>query len=476
MRPYRPTSILQLTLVGFCVVALPLIFALASALLSVDHLARQSRQTAFDATHALHAGRTLVEELEEMERHARQFQVLKDPVLNTLYVKGHETFTAATIELSVLGLEAEQQPLAALITGEQQIFEVLSREPSNREEVEPALERFPPLTVRAKSLVSGITDLIGREADNMQDQAATSQQILIWQAVGLIPVAMGLAAIFTFLITRPLRQVDQAMRRLGAGDFAAQIRVTGPRDLEELGMRLEWLRKRLMELETQKISVLRHISHELKTPLTAIREGTELLGDGVVGPLTGDQAEIAQILRDNSLLLQKRIEDLLSFSVARTPRQPLEAEPVPLDQLMEQVLAHQRLVIKGKRLEVRAALAPISVSGDPDQLRIILDNLLSNAVKYSPARGKIGIDLGPDQGKAVLDMHDEGPGIAPQDRDRVFEAFYQGGIGDAGHVKGTGLGLAIAQELAKLYDGQIEIIDSPGGTHMRLTLPTGSSQ
>ncbi len=476
MKPYRATSILQLTLVGFCVVSLPLIVALVSALIGVDRLAKQSRDTALDATYALQSGRTLVEEVTRMERHARQFQVLKDPSLQQLYLKGHEEFRQAIQGLASLDLSAtEREWLDTLVRDEQEMFDVLTQAESGSRDVKRKLDEFPRLSKLANSLLSAGRDLIRRQADALQNEADQAQNILFWQAVGLIPVALLLAGVFTILITRPLRQVDRAIKGLGAGDFSASIQINGPHDLEELGKRLEWLRKRLMELEKQKIDVLRHISHELKTPLTAIREGTELLGEGVVGPLTDDQAEIATILRNNSLKLQKRIEDLLSFSVARTPQTALDTNPVALHQLTRQVLSDQKLVTKAKTIRLETALQPVSVIGNQEQLRVILDNLVSNAVKYSPTGGKVWIDLKSKGDEIHVDVRDQGPGIPMEERTRIFEAFFQGEANPAGHVKGTGLGLAIAQEFAKLHQGTIEVVDFSAGTQMRLTLPLNST-
>ena len=122
---------------------------------------------------------------------------------------------------------------------------------------------------------------------------------------------------FTILIARPIRQIDAAIRRLGQADFSVPVQVGGPEDLQQLGERLDWMRQRLADLEQQKNRFLRQMSHELKTPLTALREGAELLSEEVVGKLTPEQREIAEILRHNSIELQKLIEDLLSYGASQ---------------------------------------------------------------------------------------------------------------------------------------------------------------
>ena len=119
------------------------------------------------------------------------------------------------------------------------------------------------------------------------------------------------------LIARPIRQLDQAIRQMGTADFTHAIEVNGPQDLRYVGQRLEWLRTRLNELEQQQTRFLRHVSHELKTPLTAVREGAELLRDNVGGRLSPEQQEIVRIVRENTLSLQKLIEDLLTYHQTR---------------------------------------------------------------------------------------------------------------------------------------------------------------
>ena len=116
-------------------------------------------------------------------------------------------------------------------------------------------------------------------------------------------------------------------------------------------------------------------------------------------------------------------------------------------------------------------LDDVAVSGDPAQLRIVVDNLISNAVKFSPAGGRIRVSLGESGGQATLDVCDEGPGISAADRNRIFEPFYQGEAQSVGPLKGTGLGLAIASDYVNAHQGSIEGVDAQCGAHLRVWLP-----
>lgn len=141
--------------------------------------------------------------------------------------------------------------------------------------------------------------------------------MVFWQAIILIPVALLVMLLITFLIAKPIRRMDAAINRLGEGEYTEPISIDGPGDLRSLGERLDWLRTQLELLEQQKQRFLRHVSHELKTPLTAIREASELLRDGVGGTLSEQQQEIIGILRESSLRLQKMIENLLSYTAIK---------------------------------------------------------------------------------------------------------------------------------------------------------------
>jgi two-component system sensor histidine kinase GlrK len=472
MALYRSRSIRQVILIGFSVVTLPLISALIAALVSVDRLTTQSQQAIFAAADTIKSSRMLVEDLTAMERHARQFQVLNDPAIYQVYLERHEQFRRNVQGLLQQDITAPLHgDLETLRVQEYSLFETLQGAVAGSPQAAQAIERFRVLSAMARAILVESGQLVGNEAENMRRAAVETQQLLLWLTLLLILLAFILAAIFTVLITRPLRQINHAIRQLGDGEFAGAIRVSGPDDLENLGKRLEWLRLRLIQLEQEKINFLRHISHELKTPLASIREGAGLLRDQVVGPLHGEQREVVQILQQNSLQLQRLIEDLINFSVAERRAPIMERRPVPLHRLLKRLVHDQKLAAKAKSVAIDLDVAEAAVIGDAEKLRVVFDNLLSNAIKYTPHEGRITLTLREHEGNAVVDVRDEGPGIAPDERERVFEAFYQGRAVAKGHIKGSGLGLSIAREYVELHAGRIEVLDAAKGAHLRVMLP-----
>src|SRR5207302_371332 len=170
----------------------------------------------------------------------------------------------------------------------------------------------------------------------------------------------------------------------------------------------------------------RHISHELKTPLANIREGTELLMDGAVGELDSNQREVTAILRENGIKLQRMIENLLSFSAWQTSSVGLEATEFRLRPLVKQVLENQQLTLLSQRVRLDVRVEDVTLVADRGKIRLILENLVSNAVKYSPKGGTIHLRARAAGAQLVLDVADSGPGIPREDREHVFEAFYTG--------------------------------------------------
>ena len=471
MKLFRPKSIFQLILISFALVLLPLIAALLYAANSVDKLAAQSQLLISHAVKANETGRMLVEQITFMERNLRQYQVLADKVLLQVYEANRSKFVESLASLAELPLPGSLRQLLDQLTADEAGFYAQVHAEQNKLRSINVSAALALLDGQAQQILLHSQRLIDDEVANSQAGAQQTQRNLFWLIAALVPAMLLLVAFLITLINRPLRRLDDGIRRLGAGDFSAALSLEGPRDLEQLGERLDWMRCRLMEVEADKKRFLQHISHELKTPLATIREGSELLSEEIPGELTSQQREVVDLLRQNSLQLQKLIEDLLTYNTA-TRNAVLDLQPLRLDELVNEVVAEYKLSLMARRLWFEVDLAEVSVVADREKLRIIIDNLLSNAVKFSPNQGRIKISLSSDAGYAVLDVQDQGPGIAPEQQEKIFEAFYQGAAAYTSHVNGTGLGLSIVWEYLHAHGGMIEVIDDDlVGAHMRIQLP-----
>ena len=473
MKFFRPKSIRRLILTGFSLVALPLILALVYTTISVERLVGQSQHTLIQSVLATQGSQVLVEAITAMERNARQYQVLGDKVLFDVYAEHHQKFIDTARTLDALELAGSQRKLLeVLYLEENELHTTLSSHPHNAPQIEATLPVFDELSTNARQVLADNQELINKGIKDINRNANRLQRTLMLQAIALVPAALLLAALFAVLITRPIKQVNRAIRLLGDEALNEPVAIKGPRDLEQLGERINWLRTRLLAVEKEKTRFLQHISHELKTPLTSIRESAELMNEQIVGELNPQQREIVGILRDSSLQLQKLIEDLLNFSILRSRATQLRHERVDMKSIIEQVLEHHRAAILSRNLELRTSLLPVSLEGDTEKLRILFDNLVSNAVKYSPDNGLLWILLSRRDENAVIEVTDTGPGIPVQERDRIFEAFFQGKPSTSGQVRGTGLGLSIAREYAQAHGGEIRVIASgKTGARLQVVLP-----
>lgn len=474
MRSYYPRSFLKLLLVAFALIALPLVLALITSAVAVDRLANRSQTTVYQAAQATQSSRRLIELLTAMERSARQLVILGDRGVLDAYRISRAQFQQTAAQFAGLPFDAAQRAeLDAIVVQEQEIFDALSDPITPSPAVQAQVVRFVELSTLAQAIMSKSNHLIDREVEAMRENADRTQRIMVWQVFALVPVVIFLVIGFAVLISRPISQIEAAIRELGRGKFNVPVEVSGPEDLEYLGERLEWMRRQLLGLEQQKNRFLQQVSHELKTPLTALREGAQLLSEEVVGKLTPEQREIAKILRDNSIELQRRIEELLNYGSIQFHKLELELAQVSPQRILKRVAQGHRLALQAKNLKLQMPQADLPLTADAEKLRVILDNLLSNAIKFSPAGGSITISMVPQGGQLAIHVKDDGPGINAVDQPHIFEPFYQGRVQGSGPVKGTGLGLSIVKEYVAAHGGSIEILptDTGRGAHVRVQLP-----
>ena len=474
MRFHRPRSLNGLILVGFGFVALPLLVAVLGALYNLDRLAEQSERLVTTGVWAAENNRRLTEQFNSLERVARQYQVLQNPDSLQLMAQDLVALESQLDDMAPLLEQASATRLAASIrAGARRIINALSDKKLSDADVTATIALFPPLRQRITRLIDATTAYVDAELGSLQETARKAQRFSAWQVAALIPGTIILVSIFTVLAARPIRQIDQAIGQLGESGFSKPISIKGPTDLERLGRQLEWLRVRLLELAQEKNKFLRHMSHELKTPLANIREGTELLLDGSVGDLEGPQREVTDILRMNGLKLQQLIENLLSFSAWQAKSEVLTLSDFSLPAQVISVARSQRLALKAANIQLKLEVDDIIVNADQDKIRTVLDNLLSNAIKFTPRGGQITIRAARTPASFVLEFGDTGPGIPADESPRIFEAFFQGRREQGGQVGGTGIGLSVVLECIQAHDGSVELIDTDefSGAHFRIHIP-----
>lgn len=463
-------SFRQLLVIAFLLIAALLGAASLRALFTLEDLTLQSRDSAAHSLEVIGAAQSLSERSVSMERASRQSVVLDDRVLRGRFTKEAREAADIVTRLNLEGMpsvreqqwRAHMQTITSLLTGSPD--SVLDRERRLAQE-------FRELEIVNTAIATDVQQTLQQRNKSLESVLETSRKHLTRQVTWAIVLAVTMALAFSIWFTRPLRRLEDAIVGLGENRLDDVIAIQGPADLALVGQRLNWLRLRLVELDADKSRFLRHISHELKTPLASLREGVSLLEDGVAGALSPDQREIVQILRHNTGVLQSQIEDLLRFNAAAFEARQLRRQTVDLLALLEAQVDAQRLQWRGRELTVSVVGKLILVEIDPEKIGTALANLLSNAIRYSPFKGMIRIELTTLPSLVRIDIHDQGSGVALADRERIFEPFYRGERQPIGVVRGSGIGLSIVHEYIAAHGGRIELLPDQPGAHFRIEFP-----
>jgi len=471
---FRPRSLTGLILLGFVIVALPALLGTISAAIEMRNLSAASERLVVNGVAATQYTQALVRQVSSLERTARLYQIIPRPALINTFRQNRDLLVKTLGEFAALpGGNEEKAVVIGRMHGTVEHIS-LAIESRSTAQITLTLREFTDLARDAGQLSNLASAQTDRELKQLQSETDKVRRRLYWQSLALVPVTVGLIVLFALFLARPIRQIDAAIDNIGHGKLSNVVKVQGPSDLKALGRQLEWLRVRLQDIAEERNRFLRHMSHELKTPLANIREGTELLIEGAVGSLSVEQREVAGILRDNSLRLQRLIENLLSYSEWQAKRSDLEVGEIRLLPLVKSAIETYQLPINARSLRLDLQVPDLALMADREKLQLILDNLISNAVKFTPDGGTITLRAAyDDPGRnLVFDVADTGPGIPLEERPRIFEAFYQGATPQGGLVRGTGIGLSVVQEFVHAHGGSIELVDGEfPGAHFRVLLP-----
>jgi two-component system sensor histidine kinase GlrK len=460
-------------LLGLALIAGPLLVAVVDAAIQIRSLAETSQKLVLEGVQSARLSRSLIADISSLERTVRLYQVLGDAKLLDTYRQTDQRLAATRTQLTaLLNEEPTRGSLEAFAAMHNEIANAVGSTPPGSTAFATILARIDRLNDLADAIAESGNRQIDARLAELQQQTASTQRRLFWQSALLAPLTLIAILALTLSIGRPLRAIDRAISELGRGTFSRSIEVQGPRDLERLGAQLEWLRLRLLDLAQERNRFLRHMSHELKTPLANIREGAELLMDGAVGPLDNSQREVVAILRDNGIKLHRLIENLLSFSAWQKESVGLDLSEFRLRPLVKQVLESQQLTVVSQRVRLEVKVDDLMLRADRGKVRLIIENLLSNAIKYSPKGGTVYLHAAKQDTQLVIDVADAGAGIPSEERARVFEAFYTGRPPAGVQVKGTGIGLSVVLEFVNAHGGTIEIVDGVyPGAHFRIRMP-----
>lgn len=467
-----PRSILQLLLLGVATVVAPLCVGIFYTVQTLDELARQSQSTSHQTIELTRSSQQLESALLDLERRARQYVALESENLLALFVRERQQLLDVMQQLEALiRLDLSDEEL--LLRRWERVNELLVKLPEASNEIALALPSFSQLNVEASQFQQQVLQAVDQRLTSLVEDTDEIQRSLMLMVGMLSLLTFIFALLLVYWIYSPVRQIRKHIRRLGIGDMSGSIEVSGPAEMKQLGEQLEWLRVRLDELEQEKLQFLRHMSHELKTPLASLREGADLMAEGVAGPLHPRQREVVDIIQANSRELQRLIENLLDYNQLMAS-QSLVRQPLSLSKLWQRVISKHQIMIERQQLQLQCGGSVEEWSVDETKFATVLDNLLSNAVNYTPVGGVIKISWRLENGILIMDIANSGKRISETDRKKIFAPFYQGESSRQGPIKGSGIGLSVARECVQAHGGELSLLESSAmDVCFRLRCPAG---
>ena len=467
MRLWLPRTMTGLVAAGCLLAAIPLLAALLLAGGALDRLSDHTERLVREGVITARLGAELRDQLQDLERNAEQYAALGDAALLDVFADRRRAAeqTLRAIAKSGDPDQARRLQLQLAEAAERWLAAIADEAPVD------AQGAFGALAVEADAIGAAGRATIDRQLDEIARATDAAHAVMLLSALALIPLTALLAFGFSVAITRPLRLMSQGIAALGRGRYEQRIEIAYPREMQLLGERLDWLRRRSAALEDEKDRFLRHVSHELKTPLSTLQEGSALLRERSLGALTPQQQEVAHILGEAAVELGALIGNLLSYAEWKQEARKPDMAWFETRTLISEVLISHRLPLARRRLTVELGVRSPRLFGQRSRLRVALDNLIGNAIKHAPEGSTIEVRAGVTENSCELCVRDHGRGVPAQEQGRIFEPFVRGTEAEESAVRGTGIGLSIVKETARAHDGTVEVQDANPGATFRMVWP-----
>ncbi|WP_333797171.1 sensor histidine kinase [Rheinheimera sp.] len=450
--PFQPASLRQFILLSFFLALIPLgvlLWQSNSALSDVSRYAVVEAENSVDSVKVTENMQNLVVDI---ERAVRQFSILRTEALAKLagtHLRNYQQMLDTVCQnLDAKELcEQQQRQLAVLL----QVYPQ-----SSIEELSPVLLA---LRQNQAQLTEQTWKLLELRLQTQQNYVVDAQNQLAWQSVALVILTLFLVLWASARIASPIKQLDTMIRSVGqASHHFPNEKVEGPRELTELGEQLRWLASRLQQLEALRLILLRHASHELKTPLSSIREGCALLSEQLVGSLNPQQMEVVTLLNGSADRLSQLTEQLLDYNRLLQQAKP-EFGWHNSQQLLQSCFNDHALSLQQRQQYIELDCQLPRIYTDAMLFRRILDNLINNAQAYGAEGSPVWVILKQHDKFMLLDVANNGTPIPAEMRAKLFEPFQRGTAPRFDAVQGSGLGLSIVADCARLLGGLAEIVD-----------------
>ena len=450
---------------------LPLILAIGYAGWSLTLQAQEQRALLLSINGLNNLDAAISRQITGLERSARQYYLIGEPRFYDIYQERLAVLRGYQQDLvRRLPAEVEWSTLKELV----QLTDNIGRQlKANLETTsEDYLNNSWRKVNQVKEAFSAQIEHVAEESikDSEHTFGIVLRRLLLIGSLA-IPGTIFLISLSTIAVVKPLWRLANAIHRLGHHRWETPVAIEGPADFVALGNSLEWMREQLLISDRQKEAFMRHITHELKSPLAAIVEAESLLWDQVPGPINDSQKNVLTILRQNANNLSGLIQQLLNYNAVKHSLKPGKS-PVDIRALCDRLRNQLMTIPANADIDWRCEGEPDTMLSDYVCLDMILSNLLSNACNVMSGKGRIRINWGIGRNSWWLLVADNGPGIDPEEVGHIFKPFFQGKARRQGPLKGSGIGLSIVNECVNTLNGTIEVESRPGDTRFVLHFPT----
>lgn len=418
-------------------------------------------------------------------RYERKFMIMKDDALYAQFLKSKREFDQYLEE--VMGSPNSPQIKASLILIKkhyERYQDVLNEEVKSlktgrtysttwvRQEKEKAtdgiIEGLENLRIQSQGTVY-------EKIRNLNKSGSRSRRIAIFLTAAFLVLGIAISLFINRSITRPISILEKKTKEIAKGDFESDLELSSPPEIKELATSFNVMCHKLKELDRMKSDFFSSMSHELRNPLTTLKEGIGLLLEGAGGPPTEKQKKLLSILTEETNRLIGLVNSLLDLSKIEAGMMTYHFESASLLPLMRKAMQEIGPVAEARkiRLEMEKSDELPLVKIDQERILQALRNLIGNAVKFTPQGGSVKVFSAYTDGNVKVSVSDTGPGIPKENLTTIFEKFRQGPL-HPDQMKGTGLGLAIVKHIITAHGGKVWAESEPNqgsGSTFTFVLP-----
>jgi len=444
-------SLRQLTLISFVVVLVPLVLLVGYSQIKLSEIGQIATNQAEYSVNTVRRVSKMEGLSVDIERLVRQYHIVKKDALKPLIGKSTQRFIEYQIPVCEQLLEKTNcSSLTERIDWINQ-YSVTD----DQLLLDAQLAEFKQ---NLYNLAAQVDLSLDKRIQDQQIYVSSVQQTQFWLTACLLGASFILIALGSKAILTPVSRLERIITAMSRQEYILpEIATSGPKELIVLEQKLHRLAGRLIQLENLRHALLRHASHELKTPLASIKEGCSLLTEQVVGPLNADQEEVLSLLNSSTDRLNLLIVQLLDYNLLLQQAKPVFSK-INTVMFFEDFLTENSLAIKQHDNQIDMKIELSTIFADQKLFRRILDNLVSNAIAHGSKGRPIIISLYQQDNMQVLDFANSGQKIAEEQRHVLFQPFSRGEGLRNDRVIGSGLGLSIVADCARMMFGKAEMV------------------